>query len=107
MAVCVLAVGLIGAEVTYLRGTRSGNSLDDPSLLGFDKAAARQVATLYGQQGVIVQGWSNDLAKPGTQAVIIVAATLLVSGVCFYIASLLAAGRTTSGESLGGAGSDQ
>jgi hypothetical protein len=107
VAVFVLAVGLIGAEITYLRGTRSGNSLDDASMLGYDKAAARQVGTLYGQQGVIVQGWSDDLKKPETQAVIMVAATLLVSGGCFYIASLLAAGKTTSGESVGGADSVQ
>ena len=105
-AVFVLAFGLIGAEVAYLRGTRSGNSVDDPSMLGYDKAAARQVGTLYGQQGVIVQGWSDDLKKPGTQAVIIVAATLLVAGCCLYIASLLAAGRATSGGSLGGTDSD-
>jgi len=106
-AVFVLAVGLIAAEVAYWQGTRSGNSVDDPSMLGYDKAAARQVGTLYGQQGVIVQGWSDDLKTPRTQAVIIVAATLLVSGGCFYIASLLTRRMATSAESLGGADSDQ
>jgi hypothetical protein len=58
-------------------------------MLGYDKAEARQVGTLYGQQGVIVQEWSDDLKQPGTQAVIIVVAAALVAGGCFYFARLL------------------
>jgi flagellar basal body-associated protein FliL len=89
IAVVVLLLGIVGAEVIYWRGTRSGDSSDDPSMLGYDKAEARQVGTLYGQQGVIVQEWSDDLKQPGTQAVIIVVAAALVAGGCFYFARLL------------------
>ena len=58
-------------------------------MLGYDKAASRQVGTLFGQQGVIVQQWSNDLKQPGAQAVIVVAAAALVAGGCFYVARLM------------------
>jgi flagellar basal body-associated protein FliL len=89
IAVIVLLLGIVGAELIYWRGTGSGDLSDDPSMLGYDKAASRQVGTLYGQQGVMVQEWSNDLKEPGTRAVIIVVAAALVAGGCFYFAWLL------------------
>jgi hypothetical protein len=89
IAVVVLVLGIIVAEVIYVRGTRPGDGLDDPSMLGYDKAATRQVGTLYGQQGVIVQGWANDLKRPGTQAAIIVVGVALAAGGCFYFARLI------------------
>jgi hypothetical protein len=84
----ILALGVVGAEVIYLRG-RSDSGLDDASMIGYDKAATRQVGTLYGQQGVIVQEWANDLKRPGTQAVITVVTAVLVAGGCFYLARLM------------------
>jgi hypothetical protein len=88
IAAVVLLLGIVGAEVIYLRG-RSADGSDDASMLGYDKAQARQVGTLYGQQGVIVQEWSDDLKQPGTQAGIVVGAAALVAGGCFYVARLL------------------
>lgn len=89
IAAVVLLAGIVGAEAVYLRGTRSRDGSDDPSMLGYDKAEQRQVGTLFGQQGVIVQQWSDDLKRPGTQAVIIVVAATLAAGGCFYFARLL------------------
>jgi hypothetical protein len=88
IAVVVLVLGIAGAELVYWRGTRSPDLLDDASMIGYDKVTTRQVGTLFGQQGIIVQGWSDDLKKPGTQAIILVAAAVLVSGACFYVARL-------------------
>lgn len=68
-------------------------------MLGYDKAAARQVGTLFGQQGVIVQQWSGDLKKPGTQAVIIVAAAALAVSGCFHFARLFDNEGERSGKS--------
>ena len=58
-------------------------------MLGYDKAASRQAGTLYGQQGVMVQQWSDDLKEPGTQAVVIVVASVLMAGGCLYMAKLV------------------
>jgi hypothetical protein len=90
IAVAVLVLGVVGAEAVYLHGTRSADTgLDDASMLGYDKASARQAGSLFGTQGVIVQQWTNDLKRPGTQAAIIVAATALAAGACFYFARLM------------------
>jgi hypothetical protein len=90
VAVAVFALGLVGAEVVYLVGTRAADTgLDDPSMLGYDKASARQAGSLYGAQGVIVQQWTNDLKRPGTQAGIILGTTALAAGACLYFARLM------------------
>ena len=47
------------------------------------------MAILYGKQRELIEGWSNGLKQPGTQAIIIIAAAILVSGGCFYFARLL------------------
>lgn len=85
----VLVLGISGAEAVYFIGTRPDGSPEDASMLGYDKAAARQAGTLYGQQGIIVQSWADDLKRPGTQAVIIVVAAALAAGGCFYVSRLL------------------
>lgn len=88
-AVLFLILGIATADAIYLRGARSAALPDDPSLLGYDKVQARQVGTLYGQQGVLVQEWSDDLKQPRTQAIIIVVISALAAGVCFYVARLM------------------
>jgi hypothetical protein len=88
IAVIVLVLGIACAEVVYVRAP--GAALpDDPSLIGYDKAATRQTAMLYGQQGVITQEWLNDLKHPGTQATLILIATTLAAAGCLYFAKLL------------------
>jgi hypothetical protein len=84
----VLLLGIVGAEMIYWRGTPDLS--DDPSMLGYDKAESRQAGILYGQQGVVVQEWSNALKQPGTQAVIILVAAAVVAVGCFYFARLSA-----------------
>ncbi len=58
-------------------------------MVGYNKPADRQMQILYGKRGELVEDWSNDLKRPGTQAVIIVAASALIAGGCFYFARLL------------------
>jgi hypothetical protein len=46
----------------------------------------------------MVEGWANDLQRPGTQALIIVVTAALIAGGCLYIARLLdSAGRQENG----------
>jgi hypothetical protein len=48
-----------------------------------------------GHQTVLIEEWGRNLKRPGTQAIIVVAAAALVAGGCFYVARLLdQSGRT-------------
>lgn len=85
----ILLSGIIGAGIVYWIGTRSEDLSGDLSMVGYNKPAERQMAILYGKQGELIEDWSNDLKQPGTQAIIIVVAAVLIFGGCFYFARLL------------------
>ena len=87
--VLILVLGIGMADLIYWRGSRSTGLPDDPALLGYDKTQNRQLGNLYGQQGVLAQEWADDLKEPRTQAIIIVAASTLAAGACFYVAGLM------------------
>jgi hypothetical protein len=88
-AAIVLLLGIFGADLVYWLGTHSARLSDDPSLMGNEKAQSRQEEILYGKQSVLIDEWSHDLKRPGTQALIIVVTAALVAGGCFYFARLL------------------
>ncbi len=88
-AAIVLLLGIFGADAVYYSGTHSAQTKDDPALLGNEKAQMRQEEILYGQQSVLIDNWTNDLKRPGTQAVIVLTASILVAGGCFYFSRLL------------------
>jgi hypothetical protein len=88
--VIVLVAGIIGAGVVYWLGTRETDVSGDLSMVGFDKAEQRQMGVLYGKQGELIEDWTNDLKQPGTQALIIAAAAVLIASTCFYFARLSA-----------------
>ncbi len=85
----ILVLGIVVAGAVYWLGMRSPDVADDSSMLGYDRPAERQMETLYGKQGDLIEEWSNDLKQPGTQAVIIILSAALVAGCCFYFARLL------------------
>jgi flagellar basal body-associated protein FliL len=86
----VLVLGLAGAGAVYWLGSRESDNSDDPSMLGFNRGEERQMEILYGKQGELIEEFTNDLKQPGTQAGLIIAATVIVAGGCFYFARLLA-----------------
>jgi hypothetical protein len=88
IGVIVLALGVAGAGIVYWLGTRSPDLSDDLSMTGFNRAEERQMGMLYGKQGELIEDWSNDLKQPGTQAVIIAAASVIIASGCFYFARL-------------------
>jgi hypothetical protein len=88
-AAFVLVLGIFGADLVYWLGTRSAVVSDDPSMLGNEKAEARQAEILYGKQAGLIQEWTDDLKRPGTQAFIVVMMAVLVAGGCVYFAHLL------------------
>jgi len=85
----VLVLGMAGAGVVYWLGTRSANLNDNPSMQGFKRAEQRQMGQLYGKSGLLIEEWSDDLKRPGIQAVLIMITSALVAGGCFYFARLL------------------
>jgi hypothetical protein len=89
VGVIVLLLGISGACLVYWMGTRSPDLSDDLSMLGYNKAQTRQMGMLYGKSGLLIEEWSNDLKQPGTQAILIAAASVIIASVCFYFARLL------------------
>ena len=97
-AAIVLVLGIFGADLVCWLGTRSAEVSDDPQMLGNEKAASRQAEILYGKQAGLIKGWSDELKRPGVQAVIIVVTAVLVAGGCFYFARLLDSGSERADE---------
>ena len=103
IGVIVLLLGIGSACIVYWIGIRSADLSDDPSMVRDNIAASRQMGILYGKMGLLIEDWSDELKRPGTQAIIIAGAATLVALGCFYFARLLdnddvdrSAGRDTS-----------
>lgn len=95
IGIVVLLLGIGGAGVDYWLGTRTADAANDLSMVGYNKAQERQMGILYGKQGDLIENWSNALKQPGTQAVIIIAVSVLVASGCFYTAWLSGADDET------------
>ncbi len=89
IGIIVLVLGIGGAGIIYWLGTRSPDLSDNLSMLGFNKAEQRQMGRLYGKMGTLIEDWTQDLKRPGTQAFFIVGFSVLVAGGCFHFARLL------------------
>ena len=88
--IIILLLGFGVAGVVYWLGTRAAELSDDRSMAGFYKAESRQMGMLYGKEGLLVEDMFNDLKQPGTQALLIVATSIVIAAGCFYFARLLA-----------------
>jgi hypothetical protein len=84
----VLLLGLAGAGAVYWIGTHSTEPSEDELLPGNARAESHQMGVLYGKMGVLISQWSDDLRQPGTQAIIIATASILIAAGCFYFARL-------------------
>ena len=89
IAAVILLLGIFGADLVYWLGTRAPATSPDPSLLGNEKEQARKEEMIFGKQTALFEEWRQDLARPGTQAVIIVLTGGLAAGVCLHFARLL------------------
>jgi hypothetical protein len=87
--VIVLLLGIVSMGVVYWLGTRGPDLSDDLSMIRYNKPEERQMEILYGKEGKLIEEWSNDLKQPGTQAIIIAAASVIIASGCFYFARLL------------------
>ena len=82
-------LGVATAGLVYWLGTRDADLNDDASMQGFNRAEKRQMGQLYGKLGLLIDEWSEDLKRPGTQAVLILVGSALIVAGCFYFARLL------------------
>jgi hypothetical protein len=89
IGVIVLLLGIAGEGVVYWQDVRSPDFMDDPEMLGYNRAEKRQMGLLFGRQGVMLDNFLDTLKSPHTQSAIIIVATVLVSGGCFYLAALM------------------
>jgi len=84
--VLVLLLGLAGAGVVYWTGTPPADLSDDPATARAYKTAERTIEINSGKLGVLLNDLTEDLKRPGTQALIILAVSILVASACFYFA---------------------
>ena len=85
----IFFTGLAAAGTVYWLGTRAPDLSNDPSMIGFDRGARRQIGILYGRFGELTEDLSEWLKRPGTQAFIIVLVSAGLALGCFRFASLL------------------
>jgi len=85
----ILALGLAAAGVVYWLGARRAQLPDDPAMVGFNRAAERQLGILYGTQGRLVGDLDNWLAQPGTQAMLTAAAAAVAALGCHFFSRVL------------------
>jgi len=88
-AAVVLLLGIVGADLIYWLGTRSVDSSNPLPVAGEDKAETRRAELMMGKQTVLMDEWSRDLKRPGTQAAVVIVTAALAAGGCFYCARLL------------------
>jgi hypothetical protein len=89
VGVFIFTLGLISAGVVYWSGKRAQDLSNELSMVGYDRAARRQIGVLYGRFGEIVEDLSDELKQPGTQAILIGCISAGITFGCFYFGRLL------------------
>lgn len=77
------------AGLVYWLGMRSSELTDDPGMQGFNRAEQQQMNQLFGGVGGMIEDCTNALKQPGTQALLIVIAAIVLAVGCFYFAQRL------------------
>jgi hypothetical protein len=84
----VLVCGLAGSYLFYRRQALSAVPTMDELMPGYAERRARQNAIVMGTLVVTLLGWADSLREPGTQALILAGASVVVAFGCFQVASL-------------------
>jgi hypothetical protein len=89
IGVLIGVLGIASAGIVYWHGSRAPDFSDDASMVGYSRAARRQVGIMYGKFGELTESLSNDLKQPGTQAILIALVSVSIAIGCFHFARLL------------------
>jgi flagellar basal body-associated protein FliL len=85
----ILLLGLGGAGLVYWTGTAPEDASADPATARDYKSQLRNTEINFGQTGVLTAELSEDLKRPGVQAVLILIASAILACGCFFIAQLM------------------
>jgi hypothetical protein len=88
IGILILAFGFAAAGLLYFLETHNAGPSMEDLMPGYSEANSRQMGLYYGHAGELMWGWQEDLARPGTQAAIIVVIASLVAVGCFRVAWL-------------------
>ena len=85
--ILVLVLGIGSACALYWIRTHNRDWTDDPMMAGYSKPEIRQMEIMYGRMGEMTSDFMNDLKRPGTQAILIAAISILIALGCFFLAN--------------------
>jgi hypothetical protein len=87
IGICVLAVGVAAARLTYRIEMRDAGPTVEQLMPGTTAALQRQRGILYGQTGATLLAWVDYLEQPEGHAALIVSGSVLTAVICFVLAS--------------------
>jgi len=85
-AVVVMFLGLVGVVAVYWIASKTASESD--TAIDYYKRDELQLQRMYGTQGALIAKLHTALRQPGTQAIIFIVATALISGICLFLAKL-------------------
>jgi hypothetical protein len=88
----ILFLGLAGAGLDYGLKAPATDLSDDVLTASNSKKVQRAIEVNVGKMGVMMDGLSENMQDPATQAGVIAGASILLAAGCFYIAHLQARG---------------
>jgi hypothetical protein len=88
IGVLVLLLGLGGAGLVYWTGDPPDDLSDDVSTARTSKKLARDIEINVGKMGLFMNDLLENWQDPGTQALTIIVASVLVASGCFYFTRL-------------------
>jgi len=100
VGVLILLLGLVGAGLVYWTGAPTDDLSADPATARAYKSDARNIEINLGKTGLLMNSLLHDLKHPGTQAVIILFASMLVASGCFYFARFQVHGDKSDGPTV-------
>jgi flagellar basal body-associated protein FliL len=92
VGVLILLLGLGAAGIVYWTGSPPEDLSADPSTARSYKTESRDIEVNFGKMGLLMNDLQNDLKYPGTQALIIITASILAASGCFLFAHWLDGG---------------
>jgi len=84
----ILVAGIAGAALFYWIRLRSAQPEMDEFAAGYLRAQEHQTRLMMGPMGVTLSQWVDAVARPGVQALLIVAFAAFVAYMCFHHARL-------------------